>query len=153
MYNLTQRANALFAFAITALFGLLGVVSVVTPYIPSSPSAALDINDLQVWVYEYANIESEFAFVKMKIEAGSFSYFSISLSFRATLFFYLFPLFYSSKDLTSLFNWNTKQLFICVVAEYNTDTHVSCNTLLTFNISWYITNGLFEIINYRIKIK
>ncbi|CAG8433046.1 8589_t:CDS:2 [Diversispora eburnea] len=95
MYNLMQRANALFAFAITVLFALFGVISVVTPFLSSSPTATLNISDLQIWVYEYNLSESEFAFVDMKLEA----------------------------DLTSLFNWNTKQLFICVIVEYNTDTH------------------------------
>ncbi|RHZ76902.1 hypothetical protein Glove_187g101 [Diversispora epigaea] len=95
MYTLTQRANALFAFVITVLFALFGIISIVTLFIPSSPTATLNINDIQVWVYEYASEESEFAFVDMKLEA----------------------------DLTSLFNWNTKQLFVCVIAEYNTDTH------------------------------
>jgi hypothetical protein len=30
-----------------------------------------------------------------------------------------------SLDLSDLFNWNTKQLFVSVVAEYETKTHVS----------------------------
>ncbi|CAG8441683.1 3126_t:CDS:10 [Ambispora leptoticha] len=95
MYSLAQRANSIFAFAMTVIFGLLGAIAFVSPYLPSSPTASINIQDMQVWIYDYGGSWHEFAFVNMDIDA----------------------------DLTSLFNWNTKQLFVTVVAEYESETH------------------------------
>ncbi|CAG8602167.1 11406_t:CDS:2 [Acaulospora colombiana] len=109
MYSLAQRANALLAFSTTVIFGLLGAVAFVTLFIPSSPTAKIDIKELQVWIYDYAqshaHSQSEFAFVDLKVDAVA--------NFWIKFF----------QDLTSLFNWNTKQLFVSVVAEYETETH------------------------------
>ncbi|CAG8460880.1 17376_t:CDS:2, partial [Acaulospora morrowiae] len=102
MYNLAQRANALFAFSTTVIFGLLGAIAFITLFLSSSPTAKIDVKDLQVLIYDYAHTQSEFAFVDLKIDA----------------------------DLTSLFNWNTKQLFVAVVAEYETKTHNSNQVVL-----------------------
>ncbi|CAG8663207.1 35215_t:CDS:2, partial [Gigaspora margarita] len=96
MYNLLQRANAIFAFAMTVTFGVLGAIAIVTPFLPSSPSAEITVKDIQVISYDYMSQgESEFAFIKLNLDA----------------------------DLTSLFNWNTKQLFVSVLAEYETNSH------------------------------
>ncbi|CAG8769537.1 27979_t:CDS:2, partial [Racocetra persica] len=96
MYNLLQRANAIFAFSMTVTFGVLGAIALVTPFLPSSPSAQINIKNIQVISYDYMSQgESEFAFVKLNLDA----------------------------DLTSLFNWNTKQLFVSVIAEYETKSH------------------------------
>ncbi|KAG9290728.1 hypothetical protein G9A89_011691 [Geosiphon pyriformis] len=79
----------------TVIFGLLGAVAFVTPYLPSSPTAQIDIQNLQVGIYEYGGSWNEFAFALMDVDA----------------------------DLTSLFNWNAKQLFVTIVAEYESMTH------------------------------
>ncbi|CAG8649055.1 6885_t:CDS:2 [Funneliformis caledonium] len=95
MYNIVQRASAIFAFAMTVMFGLLLSIAISSLYITSNPIGKVDINELNIWLYNYANKETEFAFIEMNIDA----------------------------DLTSLFNWNTKQLFVAVVAEYETELH------------------------------
>ncbi|CAB4394712.1 signal peptidase 22 kDa subunit [Rhizophagus irregularis] len=95
MYNLAQRANAIFAFAMTVHFGLLLAIAISSLYIASNPIGKVDVKELNIWLYNYDNKETEFAFIEMNIDA----------------------------DLTSLFNWNTKQLFVAVVAEYETKSH------------------------------
>ncbi|RIA85926.1 signal peptidase 22kDa subunit [Glomus cerebriforme] len=95
MYNLAQRANAIFAFAMTVQFGLLLSIAISSLYLTSNPIGKVDVRELNIWLYNYDNKETEFAFIEMNLDA----------------------------DLTSLFNWNTKQLFVAVIAEYETKSH------------------------------
>ncbi|CAG8530243.1 8936_t:CDS:2 [Paraglomus brasilianum] len=95
MYSLAQRANSVFAFSLTVIFVLLGAVAIITPFLPFNPTTEVHVRDIAVWTYDYGGSISEIAFVTMDLEA----------------------------DLTSLFNWNTKQLYVSIVAEYESDTY------------------------------
>ncbi|CAM0140187.1 Signal peptidase complex subunit 3 [Umbelopsis sp. WA50703] len=104
MYNLSQRANTAFSLATSVLFTILGIVaaiSFVTGY--GSPSSAkVQVKNIRVVqsrygpdYFDYGRKTSEFGMIKFDLDA----------------------------DLSDLFNWNTKQLFVSVVAEYETKTH------------------------------
>ncbi|KAJ2961718.1 hypothetical protein NQZ79_g3025 [Umbelopsis isabellina] len=104
MYNLSQRANTAFSLASTVLFSILGLVAAIsflTGY--GSPSSAnVQVKNIRVVqsrygpdYYDYGRKTSEFGVIKFDLDA----------------------------DLSDLFNWNTKQLFVSVVAEYETKTH------------------------------
>ncbi|KAK3819835.1 MAG: signal peptidase 22kDa subunit [Benniella sp.] len=102
MNNLQNRANAVMAFSISALFCLLGAIALSSLLIPASPSGTVSLDSLVVltgrydkfW-YDYKTRDNEFADALIRIDA----------------------------DLSSLFHWNTKQLFVYVVAEYTSPTH------------------------------
>ncbi|CAG8437259.1 3430_t:CDS:2 [Ambispora gerdemannii] len=72
MYSLAQRANSVFAFAMTVTFGLLAAIAFVTPFLPSLPTANVDIKNMQVWIYDYGGSSNEFAFVYMDIDAAEY---------------------------------------------------------------------------------
>ncbi|KAF9930221.1 hypothetical protein FBU30_000765 [Linnemannia zychae] len=102
MNSLQNRANAVMAFSISAIFCLLGAIALSALIIPSQPSGDVALDSIKVvtgrydknWV-DYKTRNNEFANTVMRIDA----------------------------DLTSLFHWNTKQLFVYAVAEYSTPTH------------------------------
>ena len=73
MYNLTQRANAIFAFALTVKFCLLLSIAISSLYITSNPMGKVDVYELNIWLYNYDNKETEFAFIEMNIDAGKFA--------------------------------------------------------------------------------
>ncbi|KAG0033436.1 hypothetical protein BGZ82_006098 [Podila clonocystis] len=102
MNSLQNRANAVMAFSVSAVFCLLGAIALSAFIMPSSPSGGVGLDSIKVvtgrydknWV-DYKTRNNEFANTVMTIDA----------------------------DLSSLFHWNTKQLFVYAVAEYSTPTH------------------------------
>ncbi|KAL1928474.1 hypothetical protein VTP01DRAFT_2830 [Rhizomucor pusillus] len=105
MHNLQQRANVLLSFALTALGSVLAVIAAIS-YITGYPqiSGDLVINSDALRVvsrrygpdyYDYGTPKSHFARLTFDIDA----------------------------DFTPVFNWNTKQVFVAVVAEYETESH------------------------------
>ncbi|KAI5480662.1 hypothetical protein MNV49_007589 [Pseudohyphozyma bogoriensis] len=103
MHNFLARANHLSALATSVLITLLCAISLSTFVLPSTPSEAalLKVSNLNVVVgrsnFEHRPREREFAFAKFDV----------------------------MTDLTPLFHWNTKQVFLYLVAEYSTPTHPS----------------------------
>ncbi|KAI8389474.1 signal peptidase 22kDa subunit [Blakeslea trispora] len=104
MHNLQQRANTLFSFATSVAATVLGVValiSFITGYGSVQPHLLqADKNSINVVTRrygpentDYRNSKSEFARLTFDIDA----------------------------DFTPMFNWNTKQVFVTVVAEYEND--------------------------------
>lgn len=63
---------------------------------------------------DYRNSKSEFAKIKFDIDAGKIK------NTTASAF-----LIFVNTDFTPLFNWNTKQIFVTVVAEYQNKGFVS----------------------------
>jgi hypothetical protein len=59
--------------------------------------------------------------IKFDLDAG----WSFKMKWSMCLLISTFLIIMLSLDLSDLFNWNTKQLFVSVVAEYETKTHVS----------------------------
>ncbi|KAI9315627.1 signal peptidase 22kDa subunit [Dichotomocladium elegans] len=105
MHNLQQRANILFSFACTVLGSLLAVIAAIS-YITGYPTVPSDIqvdnNALRIVsrrygpdYYDYGKPKSDFARLTFDLDV----------------------------DFTPVFNWNTKQVFATVVAEYETKTH------------------------------
>ncbi|KAF9582044.1 hypothetical protein BGW38_000735 [Lunasporangiospora selenospora] len=102
MNSLQNRANAVLAFSISAVFCLLGAIALSALVIPGSPSGSVALSSIKVvtgqydknWI-NYRTRNNEFANTVMQIDA----------------------------DLSSLFHWNTKQLFVYAVAEYSTPSH------------------------------
>ncbi|KAI8353654.1 signal peptidase 22kDa subunit [Choanephora cucurbitarum] len=104
MHNLQQRANTLFSFAtsvIAVVLGVVALISYITGYGNVQPHLlAADKSSLSVVTRrygpdntDYRNSKSEFARLLFDIDA----------------------------DFTPMFNWNTKQVFVTVVAEYEND--------------------------------
>ncbi|TPX58000.1 hypothetical protein SpCBS45565_g08094 [Spizellomyces sp. 'palustris'] len=106
MHTLSQRANTLFAFFVTVLFSVLGAVAISGPLllwrVPiDANSVDLSVEAVSVkmgrlgYYYDYSSPMTEVGLIQFNLDA----------------------------DLTSLWNWNTKQLFLYVVAEYETPSH------------------------------
>ncbi|KAF1796481.1 signal peptidase 22kDa subunit [Mucor lusitanicus] len=103
MYNLQQRANNVFSFAITVIGTVLAVVAVIsaiTGYGTINDTLQVDAKNIQIITRrygpedtDYRDRNSEFARLTFDIDA----------------------------DFTPLFNWNTKQVFVTVVAQYENE--------------------------------
>ncbi|KAJ3065014.1 Signal peptidase complex subunit [Podochytrium sp. JEL0797] len=99
-----NRGNAVVSFFSSVFFGVLAVVAVTGPMLLYSASTPT------------VNVNMAKASVKM----GRLGYYYDAkqpMTELATVHFDL------KADLTPLFNWNTKQLFVMLVAEYETDSH------------------------------
>ncbi|KAJ3055668.1 hypothetical protein HK097_009786 [Rhizophlyctis rosea] len=106
MYNLQQRANAVFAFFITVLFSVLAAVA-----LSGYTQLALLPEDAT---------SSSLAVRSVHLKQGRLGYYYDRNKPTTELGYVHFGM---NADLTRLFNWNTKQLFIYVVAEYTTPKH------------------------------
>ncbi|KAI8593447.1 signal peptidase 22kDa subunit [Geranomyces variabilis] len=104
MFSLAQRGNTLFAFLVSVLFCVLGAVALSGPILlASAPVSPPHIDVAKILVkqgrrggyYDYSQPVTEMAFVHFNMVA----------------------------DLTPHWNWNTKMLFVYVVAEYSTPAH------------------------------
>ncbi|EPB88464.1 Signal peptidase complex subunit [Mucor circinelloides] len=103
MYNLQQRANNVFSFAITVIGTVLAVVAVIsaiTGYGTINDTLQVDAKNIKIVTRrygpedtDYRDRNSEFARLAFDIDA----------------------------DFTPLFNWNTKQVFVTVVAQYENE--------------------------------
>ncbi|KAI4190664.1 MAG: hypothetical protein LQ346_004877 [Caloplaca aetnensis] len=93
MHSALVRVQNVFGFFTTVAFCTAIVVALSVTVIPQTPSASLELRNVQV-VKGRPNYSStkkqEYAHVKFDLDA----------------------------DLTSLFNWNTKQVFVWIVATY-----------------------------------
>ncbi|KAJ3392189.1 SUMO ligase siz1 [Entophlyctis sp. JEL0112] len=98
-----NRTNAVFSFFSSVFFAVLAAVAVTGP----------------VLIYSTATPSVHIAMAKASVRVGKL-YFdhSNSPAELATVHFDL------NADLSPLFNWNTKQLFVQLVAEYSTESHV-----------------------------
>ncbi|ORX51544.1 signal peptidase 22 kDa subunit [Hesseltinella vesiculosa] len=106
MFNLQNRGNVLFSFLLTCLSGVFGLISLMT-FIsgygaPINPKVKVNPDTIRIATrrygpdsYDYRNSKNEFARLNFNINA----------------------------DLSPMFNWNTKQIFLTVVAEYETKSH------------------------------
>ncbi|KAH8077504.1 signal peptidase subunit [Cristinia sonorae] len=93
MHSIYARVNNVSALLSTCTMCLLAAIALSSFLFTASPQGSLDIASVQVVpgnARRYRNKQQEFAFVNFNITA----------------------------DLTPLFNWNTKQLFLYVGAEY-----------------------------------
>eukprot|EP00741_Cyanophora_paradoxa_P016356 tig00020912_g15792.t1 len=107
--NFWFRVNAILTFAVSCLSVMLLFCSLSTRFIPSNPQLhALSANVAQL---------------RRGVSMTPHSH-SQQSNDQAVLIFNV------SADLSSLFNWNVKQLFIYITAEYSTETHPSNQVVL-----------------------
>ncbi|PCH35854.1 signal peptidase subunit [Wolfiporia cocos MD-104 SS10] len=100
MHSLYSRFNNATAFLSSCLMALLAAIALSSFLFTADPKGDIAIGSIQVLpgnARRYANKRQEFAFVNFNVTA----------------------------DLTSLFNWNTKQLFLYVSAEYTNQQGVA----------------------------
>ncbi|BGP19780.1 hypothetical protein JCM10213_006442 [Rhodosporidiobolus nylandii] len=103
MYSSLQRLSNATALATTVLLTLLSAVALSSFFIPANlKPASLEISHLNVLLGRSQNYwgrqdrkEREFAFLKFDLQA----------------------------DLSPLFNWNTKQVFVYLTADYSTKAY------------------------------
>ncbi|KAI8062602.1 signal peptidase subunit-domain-containing protein [Gongronella butleri] len=106
MFNLQTRANIGFSFFLSCLatvFGFISVLSYISGYgYPDAATFHVNPKSFRVVArrygpeqYDYRNSKSQFARLNFDLDA----------------------------DFRPMFNWNTKQIFVTLVAEYASDTH------------------------------
>ncbi|MCJ1369848.1 hypothetical protein MMC20_001060 [Loxospora ochrophaea] len=93
MHSTLVRVQNVFGFFTTVAFFLAAAIALSVVLSPQAPSADIELRNVQVVKgrpHYYSSKKEEYAHVKFDLEA----------------------------DFTSLFNWNTKQLFVYVLATY-----------------------------------
>lgn len=93
MHSSLVRIQNVFGFFTTVAFAVAAVIALSVIVTPQSPSAQLDLRNVQVVKgrpHYYSTKKEEYAHIKFDLDA----------------------------DLTSLFSWNTKQVFLYVVATF-----------------------------------
>ncbi|PGH04258.1 hypothetical protein GX51_03603 [Blastomyces parvus] len=110
MHSALNRVQSVFGFFTTVAF-LLGALTALTVVLnPAEPVTNVELSNIQVIKgrpHYYATKREEYAQIRFDLDA----------------------------DLTSLFNWNTKQLFVYVLASYPA-TPSSSSNLTTESIIW-----------------
>lgn len=93
MYNSLNRLQNTFSFFTTVVFALGAFIALSDLLAPRTPSATVKLDNVSVTkgrVHYYSSKKEEYASIKFSLDA----------------------------DLSSLFTWNTKQLFVYVTAEW-----------------------------------
>ncbi|CAL1705929.1 unnamed protein product [Somion occarium] len=93
MHTIYSRINNTSALLSTCLMCLVGAIAVSSYFMTTDPRGTIGVASIQVFpgnARRYVNKQQDFAFLHFNVSA----------------------------DLTPLFNWNTKQLFLYVSAEY-----------------------------------
>ncbi|KAL8726033.1 MAG: hypothetical protein Q9166_006978 [cf. Caloplaca sp. 2 TL-2023] len=112
MHSALVRIQNVFGFFTTVAFVTAIVVALSVTVIPQAPSASLELRNVQVYVHPFLNktevAHSDF-YSRVK---GRPHYHSPKKEEYAHIKFDL------DADFISLFNWNTKQLFVWITATY-----------------------------------
>lgn len=136
MHTVYSRISTLSANLSTALLVLVGLVASTTFLFNAQPTGKIGVANVKVCVWycvmrnpresaeglvlrrytgtnvHYGQLNHEYSFVRLDVNAGACPLL-ILICFVSNK-----TLLAASIDLTPLFNWNTKQLFIYVVGEY-----------------------------------
>ncbi|VDD95059.1 unnamed protein product [Enterobius vermicularis] len=97
MHNVWSRANAVFAFFLSVLSAMTFAVFLSTVYLPNTANVTLSADNVRVKdMVDYAS-------------SGRSDVAKMDLSVQV--------------DLSRIFNWNVKQIFLYLVAEYSTPTN------------------------------
>ncbi|KAI6021561.1 hypothetical protein PISMIDRAFT_677845 [Pisolithus microcarpus 441] len=107
MHSALARINNVSSLFSTCLMVLLAAVALSSLFVTADPKGRIDVVSLKVYnakAKRYPFKEQEFGFVKFDVDA----------------------------DLTPLFNWNTKQLFVYLEAEYANSQGVN-NTIVLWD--------------------
>ncbi len=95
MHSVLTRLNAIFCYAIVIVAALVGCNIVTTYWLPANPQVDFQVTTIQSLLRHHVN-HNDHATITFDLDA----------------------------DLTSLFNWNTKQLFVFIAAEFKTEKNV-----------------------------
>mmetsp|Transcript_11858 Transcript_11858/g.19381 ORF Transcript_11858/g.19381 Transcript_11858/m.19381 type:complete len:178 (+) Transcript_11858:104-637(+) len=101
MYNVFVRANAVFFYWTTVIFFLSMGCSTTSFFFESNPTISMSLNKFEELSY-VKSYNAENALFSLDIDA----------------------------DLTTLFNWNVKQLFVWISAEYKTRSYEKNQVIL-----------------------
>ncbi|CCM06107.1 uncharacterized protein FIBRA_08356 [Fibroporia radiculosa] len=113
MHTIYARINNTSAFLSSCVTALLVAIALSSLAFTADPKGQLAVASIQVHpgnARRYANKKQEFAFVNFNVSAGT----HLVMSARAVSHVHAC----SKPDLSPLFNWNTKQLFLYLSAEY-----------------------------------
>eukprot|EP00803_Ostreobium_quekettii_P001857 evm.model.scf_2975.1 EVM.evm.TU.scf_2975.1 scf_2975:2677-5001(-) len=94
MHSFWYRTNALLTFATTVLAGMCALASITDLFHPSDPEVSLELAKVEVTPPD-EHVRNDLAKLHIVLDA----------------------------DLKSAFSWNTKQVFLFVLAEYQTETN------------------------------
>ncbi|KAF3021537.1 hypothetical protein E8E14_012671 [Neopestalotiopsis sp. 37M] len=121
MYNSLTRLQNVFGFFTTVAFVVAAIIAASDFTVPRTPSADIKTTNVQVVKgrpHYYSTKKEEYAIIKFSLDA----------------------------DLSSLFTWNTKQLFVYVTAEWTspkknqTNSAVIWDTIITSPSSDHLAN-------------
>ncbi|KAK3717464.1 Signal peptidase complex subunit [Vermiconidia calcicola] len=110
MHSSLVRIQNVFGYFTSVAFAVAAAVAVSVLLSSQTPSASLELKNVQVVKgrpHYYSTKREEYAHVKFDLDAG------MRLAFPQPP-----PSKLTHPDLTSLFNWNTKQIFMYITASY-----------------------------------
>mmetsp|Transcript_12895 Transcript_12895/g.23417 ORF Transcript_12895/g.23417 Transcript_12895/m.23417 type:complete len:180 (+) Transcript_12895:208-747(+) len=122
MYNIFVRANAVFFYWTTVIFFLSMGCSITSFFFEANPAVSLELNKFEELSY-VASYNAENALFSLDIDA----------------------------DLTTLFNWNVKQLFVWVSAEYVTRTYKKNQVILWDTIIEDVDEAHLQLKDEKLK--
>ncbi|KAI0168157.1 signal peptidase subunit-domain-containing protein [Pestalotiopsis sp. NC0098] len=108
MYNSLTRLQNVFGFFTTVAFVVAAIIAASDFGVPRTPSADITATNVQVVKgrpHYYSTKKEEYAIIKFSLDA----------------------------DLSSLFTWNTKQLFVYVTAEWDTPKNNQSNSAVIWD--------------------
>ncbi|ROW11703.1 hypothetical protein VPNG_05573 [Cytospora leucostoma] len=111
MHSTVVRAQNVFGFFTTVAFAVALLIAGTDILAPRTPKASIKTTNTQVVMgrpYYYSTRKEEYAIIKFSLEA----------------------------DLSSLFNWNTKQVFVYVTAEWPADGSSDSNNATNQAVIW-----------------
>ncbi|KAK0857884.1 Signal peptidase complex subunit [Friedmanniomyces endolithicus] len=114
MHNNLTRIQNVFGFFTSVAFAVAAVIAVSVVLSAQSPSASLQLRNVQVVKgrpHYYSTKREEYAHVKFDLDAGIIHPPPLHCPPNHSLI----PL---HLDLSTLFNWNTKQIFAYITASY-----------------------------------
>mmetsp|Transcript_14407 Transcript_14407/g.21896 ORF Transcript_14407/g.21896 Transcript_14407/m.21896 type:complete len:176 (-) Transcript_14407:67-594(-) len=122
MYNIFVRANAVFFYWTTVIFFLSMGCSVTSFFFEANPTVSMQLNKFEELSYVHS-YNAENALFSLDIDA----------------------------NLTSLFNWNVKQLFVWVCAEYRTRTYEKNQVILWDTIIDDVRDAHIQLKDEKLK--
>ncbi|TKA61773.1 hypothetical protein B0A49_08766 [Cryomyces minteri] len=119
MHSVLVRAQNVFGFFTTVAFFVAALIALSVVVSPQSPSASLKLRNVQVVKgrpHYYSTKKEEYAHVKFDLDAGTYTRILVlpPLNNRPPLL----TRNVATTDLSSLFNWNTKQVFLYITTTY-----------------------------------
>jgi len=122
MYNIFVRLNTVFFFWTSVLFFLSAGCSLTSFFFETSPKVEFNVNTLEHFVY-LPKQRAEIAYMSFDMDA----------------------------DLRSVFNWNVKQIFVWVTAEYETERYGVNQVVLWDDIIERKKDSYVQLINEKIE--